>query len=50
MDQARGIDAGWTRKLRRILSVLEAADRLEHMNYSGSNFHLERGLEKAAIP
>ena len=41
--QARGVNAGWIRKLRRILSALEAAERPEHMNYPGSHFHPLRG-------
>ena len=38
-----GVDAGWIRKLRRILSALEAAERPEHMNYPGSYFHPLKG-------
>ena len=41
--QARGLDAEWIRKLRRILSALEAADRPEQMNYPGSYFHRLKG-------
>ena len=41
--RARGVDAGWIRKLRRILSALEAAERPEHMNYPGSYFHPLKG-------
>ncbi len=41
--QAKGVDAGWIRKLRRILSALEAAERPEHMNYPGSYFHALKG-------
>ena len=40
---ARGVNAGWRRKLRRILSALEAAERPEHMNCPGSHFHPLRG-------
>ena len=39
----KGLNAGWIRKLRRIMSALEAADRPEHMNYPGSYFHSLRG-------
>ena len=31
--QAKGLNAEWIRKLRRILSALDAAERAEHMNY-----------------
>ena len=41
--QAKGVNAGWIRKLRRILSALEAAERPEHMNYPGSYFHTLKG-------
>ena len=41
--QAKGLNAEWTRKLRRILSALEAADRPEQMNYPGSYFHPLKG-------
>ena len=41
--QARSVNAGWLRKLRRILSALEAAERPEHMNYPGSYFHHLKG-------
>ena len=41
--RARGVDAGWIRKLRRVLSALEAAERPEHMNYPGSYFHPLKG-------
>ena len=41
--QAKGLDAAWIRKLRRILSALEAAERPEHMNYPGSYFHSLKG-------
>ena len=37
--RTRGLNAGWIPKLRRIISALEAAERLEHMNYPGSDFH-----------
>ena len=33
--QAKGLNAEWIRKLRRILSALDAAERAEHMNYPG---------------
>ena len=41
--QARGLNGEWIRKLRRILSALEAAERPEHMNYPGSYFHALKG-------
>ena len=41
--QARGLNADWIRKLRRILSALEAAERPEQMNYPGSYFHPLKG-------
>lgn len=41
--RAKGLNATWIRKLRRILSALEAAERPEHMNYPGSHFHPLRG-------
>ena len=46
-DRAKGLNAAWIRKLRRILSALEAAERPEHMNYPGSHFHrLRSGREE----
>ena len=41
--RARGLNAVWIQKLRRILSALEAADRPEQMNYPGSYFHPLKG-------
>jgi len=41
--RARGLNADWIRKLRRILSALEAAERPEQMNYPGSYFHPLKG-------
>ena len=41
--QKKGLDAGWIRKLRRILSALEAAERPEQMDYPGSYFHPLKG-------
>ncbi len=41
--QARGLNAEWIGKVRRILSALEAAERPEHMNYPGSYFHALKG-------
>ena len=41
--QARGLNGEWIRKLRRILSALEAAERPEHMNYPGSYFPALKG-------
>ena len=44
--QARGLNAEWTGKLRRIMSALETADRPEQMNYPGSYFHPLKGDRK----
>ena len=41
--QAKGLNAEWIAKLRRILSALEAAERPEQMNYPGSHFHPLKG-------
>ena len=41
--RTKGLNAGWIRKLRRILAVLEAADGPERMNYPGSYFHPLKG-------
>ena len=41
--QARGLSSEWIRRLRRILSALEAAERPEDLNYSGSYFHPLKG-------
>lgn len=41
--QAKGLNAGWIRKLRRILAALEAADGPDRMNYPGSYFHPLKG-------
>ena len=41
--QAKDPKAEWITKLRRILSVLDAADRPEQMNYPGSHFHPLKG-------
>ena len=41
--QARGLNGEWIRKLRRIMSALEAAERPEHMSYPGSYFHALKG-------
>ena len=41
--QARGLNGEWIRKLRRVLSALEAAERPEHMSYPGSYFHALKG-------
>ena len=41
--QAKGLNADWIRKLRRILSALEAAERPQQMNYPGSYFHPLKG-------
>ena len=36
---AKGLNAEWTRKVRRILAALEAAEQPEQMSYPGSHFH-----------
>lgn len=41
--RAKGLNAEWIRKLRRILAALEAADEPEGMNYPGSYFHPLKG-------
>ena len=41
--RARGLNGEWIRKLRRIMSALEAAERPEDMNYPGSYFHPLKG-------
>ncbi len=41
--QAKGLNTDWIRRLRRILSGLEAAERPEQMNYPGSYFHPLKG-------
>ena len=41
--RAKGLNAAWIRKLRRIMAALEAADRPEDMNYPGSFFHPLKG-------
>ncbi len=41
--QAKGLNAEWIRKLRRILAALGAAERPEQMNYPGSYFHPLKG-------
>ena len=41
--QAKGLNTDWIRRLRRILSALEAAERPEQMNYPGSYFHPLKG-------
>ena len=41
--QTKGLNAEWIRKLRRIMSALEAAGRPEEMNYPGSYFHPLKG-------
>lgn len=41
--QTKGLNAEWIRKLHRILSVLDAADRPEDMNYPGTYFHPLKG-------
>ena len=41
--QAKGLNAGWIRKLRRILAALDAAERPEQMSYPGSYFHPLKG-------
>ena len=41
--QTKGLNAEWTRKLRRIMAALEAAGRPEEMNYPGSYFHPLKG-------
>ena len=41
--QTKGLNAEWLRKLARILSALEAADRPEQLNYPGSYFHRLKG-------
>ena len=41
--QAGGLNAEWIRKLRRILTALDAAERPEHMSYPGSYFHPLKG-------
>ena len=41
--RTKGLNAGWIRKLRRILAALEAADGPERMNYPGSYFHPLKG-------
>ena len=43
MGQAKGLNAEWIRKLRRIMSALEVASRPEQMNYPGSYFHPLKG-------
>ena len=37
--RAKGLNADWTRKVRRILAALEAAEQPEQMSYPGSHFH-----------
>ena len=44
--QTKGLNADWMRKLRRILSALDAAERPEHMNYPGSFFYSLKGSSK----
>ena len=41
--QAKGLNTDWIRRLRRILSGIEAAERPEQMNYPGSYFHPLKG-------
>ena len=41
--ETKGLDADWTRKLRRILAALEAAEEPEQMNFPGSYFHPLKG-------
>ena len=41
--QAKGPSSEWTRKLRRSLSALEAADRPEHMDNPRSCVHPRKG-------
>ena len=40
---SRGLNAAWIKKLRRILSALDAAERPEAMNYPGAYFHALKG-------
>ena len=37
------LNAGWIRRLRRILAALDAAERPEQMSYPGSYFHPLKG-------
>lgn len=37
--QAKGLNADWTQRVRRVLAALEAAEQPEQMNYPGSRFH-----------
>lgn len=41
--QSRSLNASWIKKLRRILTALEAADAPESMNYPGAYFHALKG-------
>ncbi len=41
--QTKGLNAEWTRKLRRIMAALEAAERPGQINYPGSYFHPLKG-------
>ena len=41
--RAKGLNPEWRRKLRRILSALEAAEKPDHMSYPGSYFHPLKG-------
>ena len=44
--QTKDLNAEWTRKLRRIMGALEAAERPEQMNYPGSYFHPLKGYRE----
>ena len=41
--QTKGLNAEWIRKLRRIMSALEAAGSPEQMNYPGAYFYPLKG-------
>ncbi len=44
--RARGLNAEWIGRLRRILAALEAADTPSEVNYPGSYFHPLKGDRK----
>ena len=41
--QAKGLNAEWIRRLRRIMSALESAGSPEQMDYPGAYFHPLKG-------
>lgn len=47
--QSRGLDARWLRKIARVLSALEAAERPEDMNFPGAYFHALKGVERFSV-